>query len=211
MQIPLELSFRGFEPGPEIEPMIRRKAEKLDKFHKSINSCRVAVEKPHEHATSGNPYRVRIDLTVPPGHELVVDKTPGDHDLHEDLTTVIIDAFHAAERQVRELAERQQETFEVPHEERAVVVRIFEDQGYGFIRTPEGREVYFHYNSVAHGDFDRLAVGTEVRFEETMGEMGPQATTVQIVNKPGERATDGGEEAAQPPAGWNRGGQTEEA
>lgn len=46
-------------------------------------------------------------------------------------------------------------------------------------------EVYFHRNSVLHGDFDLLAVGTEVRYFEELGDDGPQATTVQGIAKQG--------------------------
>jgi hypothetical protein len=42
-----------------------------------------------------------------------------------------------------------------------------------------------------------------VRFEETMGEMGPQATTVQIIDKPGHRVSaDSDNEAVDVPLGW---------
>jgi len=46
-----------------------------------------------------------------------------------------------------------------------------------------GREVYFHRNSVADGKFDDLKVGQEVRFSETVGDKGPQATSVHPVGK----------------------------
>jgi cold shock CspA family protein len=47
------------------------------------------------------------------------------------------------------------------------------------------RQVYFHRNSVLHGDFERLAIGTEVRFSAEDGDDGPQASSVQIVAKLG--------------------------
>ena len=37
---------------------------------------------------------------------------------------------------------------------------------YGFIATSDGREIYFHRNSVIDDAFDRLSVGSEVRFAE---------------------------------------------
>jgi cold shock CspA family protein len=39
---------------------------------------------------------------------------------------------------------------------------------------------------VLHDDFERLSVGTEVRFNPQQGEQGPQASSVQIVAKPGD-------------------------
>lgn len=54
------------------------------------------------------------------------------------------------------------------------------------------------------GRYDRLEIGTRVRFEETMGRDGPQATIVQILGKPG--ATPAGDdeppERAEPPRDW---------
>ena len=51
------------------------------------------------------------------------------------------------------------------------------------LALPNGREVYFHSNSVLDGAFSRLAVGTHVIFAEEMGEKGPQASTVKLLGK----------------------------
>ena len=209
MQVPLEMTFRGLERTPHLEEKIRRRVEKLEKFHSRIVACRVAVEKPHEHPSSGNPYRVRIDVTVPPKHEIVVKKEPGDHDLNEELATVLNDAFDATERQLKEVKDRQSGEVKTHEENRAFVVRLFEDEGYGFLKTPEEREIYFHQNALAREQsWDRVTVGTQVRFVESEGEMGPQASTVQIIDKPGKREVGGEEEESekpsQPPAGWRQ-------
>lgn len=50
-----------------------------------------------------------------------------------------------------------------------------------------------------HADFDRLELGTEVRFEPEMGGEGPQANTVQLVNKRGGRAGRGEESTCNAP------------
>lgn len=50
---------------------------------------------------------------------------------------------------------------------------------YGFSETADGRQIYFHRNSVLDWDFNRLTVGSEVRFTEEIGEKGPQASTVE--------------------------------
>jgi ribosome-associated translation inhibitor RaiA len=108
MLVPLQLSFRDVPPArqAEIEERVRQRAAKLERFFQPINSCRVAIERPHQFERSGNPYRVRIDITVPPGHELVVRKEPGDSNLHTDLATVVNAAFEAAERRLGELVAR---------------------------------------------------------------------------------------------------------
>ena len=55
MQIPLELSFRGFEPEESLKDLVREKAEGLDKVHNNIIACRVAVEKIQSAQDFGNP------------------------------------------------------------------------------------------------------------------------------------------------------------
>lgn len=53
--------------------------------------------------------------------------------------------------------------------------------GYGFIITPDDREIYFHENSIINRDFKSLKEGMEVRFVEEKGEKGPQASSVTVI------------------------------
>lgn len=204
MQVPLEISYRNVSKTDAIEALVREKAAKLEKFCDHINSCRVAIEKAHEHPKSGSPYRVRLDLTVPPGHELAVAKNPGEGTQYEPLETVIREAFEAARRQLVELNERQRnEVKRHPQQEMtAIVTQLFSEQGYGFLKTLEDEEVYFHQNSVLHNDFERLEIGTGVHCFVEQGQQGLQATTVQIVNKPGSSVSKVDEEYIEPPLGW---------
>ena len=54
------------------------------------------------------------------------------------------------------------------------------EEGYGFIATADGRELYFSRENVVHPTFDDLAVGTEVQFLEEMAEEGPQAKRISV-------------------------------
>ena len=128
-------------------------------------------------------------MTVPPHHELVSDEKPTKHDMHEPLSKVVNDAFRHMERQLKELVDRQHHKVkthdtEQPH---ALVSKLFPADGYGFITDLQGRDVYFHRDSLVNGDFERLKVGVEVRFEETQSDKGAHATTVHIVSTGGSR------------------------
>lgn len=204
MQVPLEISYRNVNKRESIEALIREKLGKLEDVCDHISSCRIAVEKPHDHPSSGSPYRVRIDLRVPPSHELAVDKNPGKGTQYAPLEAVIRDAFDAARRQLVELNERQHREVK-RHDDQsmsAIVTKLFPDDDYGFVKTLDEQEIYFHRNSVLHDDFDRLDIGTGVRLMAAQGPQGPRATTVQIVNKPGARAGKLEEEEIPPPMGW---------
>jgi cold shock CspA family protein/ribosome-associated translation inhibitor RaiA len=183
MQIPLQVTFRNVERSEVIEEDVRQHALKLEEFFDRITSCRVVIEEPHHHHHKGNLYHVRVLVSVP-HRELLVDREPAEHHAHEDAHVTIRDAFDAMRRQVedyvRELRGDVKDHPEPPH---GKIVRIFPQEGYGFIETPDGREIYFHRNSLLEAAFEDLQPGTEVRFAEEEGDKGPQASTVQLVGK----------------------------
>ena len=53
-------------------------------------------------------------------------------------------------------------------------------ESYGFIVTPDEREVYFHENALKDVLIDRLTEGDEVMYGESLGDKGPQASWVRI-------------------------------
>jgi hypothetical protein len=53
-----------------------------------------------------------------------------------------------------------------------------------------------------HDDFERIEIGTGVRFFATEGEKGLQASTVQIIDKPGHSVGQAEESLITPPLGW---------
>jgi cold shock CspA family protein len=179
VQQPLQITARDVFLSEVAENDIRVKAGNLDTYHGNIISCRVVIEGPGRHHRQG-PYAVRIDLTVP-GTELVVDRQTD-----EDLYVAIRDAFDAARRRLEDYARRQRGDVKV-HETTPLgrVSQLFPEQDYGFLEAADGREIYFHRNSVLHPGFERLEIGTEVRFTEEAGDQGPQASTVAILGTSG--------------------------
>ena len=183
MQQPLQVTFRDIPHSDAVEANIREHAEKLDQFYDSIMSCRVMVEEPHGHQHQGKLYHVRIELTVP-GKELVASRAPSEHHAHEDIYVAIRDAFAAMRRQLQDF-KRQQEGHIKVHETPAhgQVTELVPDEDYGRIQTSDGRDIYFHRNSLVQGNYTDLEIGTEVRFVEEMGESGPQASSVYVEGK----------------------------
>ncbi|MBD3263815.1 MAG: HPF/RaiA family ribosome-associated protein [Candidatus Omnitrophica bacterium] len=186
MQVPLRLTFRGMEGSPNLREEIESHVSKLERFCDHIISCSVVIEKDQKYQERGSPYRVRITMNIPPGHEIVVRKEPAQGNLHDPLTLTLNDAFEAAERQLKELTEKQHGEVK-SHPQRkinAYVSKVFKDKGYGFLRNERGEEVYFHKNSVLHNNFKRLSKGCGVHYIEEIGEKGPQASTVRLIDKP---------------------------
>jgi cold shock CspA family protein/ribosome-associated translation inhibitor RaiA len=199
MIAPLQISFRNMKPSAAVDARIREEVAKLETFCQSIMRCRVVVELPHRHHSKGDLYHVRIELVLP-GAELIIQKEPSayaalrqthaekvlksyeTHAAHKDVFVVIGDAFKEARRQLQDYARRiRGQTKTHTPQPSGRVSRLFPDEGYGFLRTSEGAEIYFHKNSVLHDAFQRLTIGMKVTFNEEMGEKGAQASTVRAV------------------------------
>jgi cold shock CspA family protein/ribosome-associated translation inhibitor RaiA len=185
MQLPLQITFRHMAPSPALEARIRQRAEELDQFFDRITSCRVVVEPANRRHQQGNLFEVHIDLTVP-GREIAIGRDSGTNHAHEDAHVAVRDAFDSAKRLLEDHARRRRgeaKLHTVPDHGR--VARLLPDRDCGFITTPEGNEIYFHRNSVAGGAFDKLAIGSEVRFvmQHSESAEGPQASTVVPLGK----------------------------
>jgi cold shock CspA family protein len=185
MQLPLQISFHQMDRSPAIEATIREKAARLDTFASHIMSCRVVVELAGKHHVHGNQYNIRIDITLP-GDEVVATREPAEHKEYKEVAIAIRDAFDSAARQLEDYVRRRRgDVKSHARMSHAHVSKLMPTQDYGFLSTPEGREIYFHRNSVLNDAFNRLAIGTEVAFAEEEGERGPQATTVKLVGRHG--------------------------
>jgi len=56
------------------------------------------------------------------------------------------------------------------------------DNGFGFINTGEGKDVFFHRNEIEGVEFSSLRAGQEVEFEMGQDSKGrPQAVKVRLV------------------------------
>lgn len=184
MQVPLDISFENAEPSEAIRAEIEKQAKRLEKFHDRITSCNVVVIAPQTRHRKGDLFKIDIRIAMPEHKDILVTKTHGDTVEHEHVVVAIKDAFGAAQRQIED-AVREMRGQVKPHEAEGHgrVSKFVAGDDYGFIETTDGREVYFHRNSLLDNKFDHLTVGSEVRFVEEMGVKGPQASTVRLVGK----------------------------
>lgn len=187
MTLPVQVTFRNMEEEG-LEEYIREQAAKLERYYRGITSCRVVVEMRGRHQ-KGNLYHVRIDLGVP-GGELLVKHEPSIHGslqdktvtkrtkstevgvLHKNAQRAILDAFSEMRRRLQDFARKQDGLVKERAEPlaNATVASLFPQEDHGFLATPDGRQIYFHRASVLNGHFDRLRIGSAVRFAEETGE-----------------------------------------
>jgi cold shock CspA family protein len=199
--LPVQITFRNMVPSAEIEEDIVARARKLEQFYRRITSCRVLVEAPARHRQRGLLFHIRIDLTVPSG-EIVVKREPTLYSAEQDaaaersrkgtetrserkhLKVALREAFDSARRRLQDYARRRRADVKA-HEglPEGRVISLFPAKRYGYIETPDERELYFNANSVINQRFKDLKVGSKVSFAEEAGEKGPQASTVRLITR----------------------------
>ena len=183
MQLPLQISTRDLTLSEPEERLVREAAGKLDQFWEHITSCRVMVEVPHRRGHTGRRYNVRIDVGAP-GGDIVIRRKP-----EESLMTAVQSAFQAAQRRVQDRVRRVRGDVKLDRRSpRGVVTKLVPWEGYGFITDAAGRDIYFHRNAVLDDGFDRIEEGMDVRFAESSGDKGPQASAVAPAMTPRRRA-----------------------
>ncbi len=100
---------------------------------------------------------------------------------HETLRSAAQAAFAEARRQLQDQVRVMRHKVKRPvRMAEGVVAELHRGQDHGYLETEGGRWIYFHREAVLDGGFERLEVGTPVRFVEETGEAGPQASTVAI-------------------------------
>ncbi len=105
MQVPLQITFRNLPRSEAISSRINQQLDKLGHFCDRIIRCQVIVEIPHHHHHRGNPYHIRINLTLP-GEELVINQDASGRS-PENAYVAIRDAFNAARRKLKQYTELQ--------------------------------------------------------------------------------------------------------
>ncbi|MEK1891288.1 MAG: cold shock domain-containing protein [Phyllobacterium sp.] len=172
------------EPIETVRSKILNCVTRLEQRCGRITACRVVVKGSSGRHQTGGIYDVSMWLSLPEGREVAVEHTPQNDERYADLAFAINDAFKRARRQLQDkvrLMQRQTKTHEVAPI--GIVKRIEGAKGYGFLETSDGREIYFHENSVLNGQFAKLKAGTRVTFTEKTGEKGPQASTVKRLGR----------------------------
>lgn len=180
METEPHIVFEGIGPSDSISARVKAEIDKLERFFGRITACRVVISKPQKRHRHGDLYAVLVHLTLPSGKDLHADRNPPEDHAHEDVYVAIRDAFNAARRQLQD--EVRILRGKVKHHESppgATVGVLVAEDDHGFLKTEDGREIYFHRNSVANSGFDKLAVGDRVTFSEALGDEGPQASFVK--------------------------------
>ena len=170
----MEIHWRNVDDvRVEEREAIEERLRLLAEGHNDLIDVRIAAKPTRHHRRGGQEVTIACQAR---GKELVAART------REEVGLALYEALDAFEREVWRMRHRRsQQRWERPAGPpvQGVVDRVFRDEGYGFILTDDGEQVYFHRNAV-QGDlaFDALEEGQRVGLNVEGGEEGPQANAV---------------------------------
>jgi cold shock CspA family protein len=184
MQTETQITFENMPGSDALRAHIMGEVIRLERYAGRITSCRVVVRAPGHAKRQGGLFDVRIHLTLPGHKEVVVDRLPPKHHAYADPYVALHDAFAAAKRQLQDQV-RVLRADVKQHDEPAygVIDRLNADDGFGFITAADGSEIYFHRNVIPGDGFEKLRLGTRVRYAALEGDKGLQAHTVHIIER----------------------------
>ena len=123
MEVPLEIILKNVDQKEEVQAVIYEKVAKLEQVCDHIISCRIFVEQNPTHQHKSCSYHIRLDVRMPPHHEIVVKRDSG-RNVHENLPVVVREAFMAARRQVEEIVDRQKKHVKAHTKEKMVSAKL---------------------------------------------------------------------------------------
>ena len=137
----------------------------------------MVVESAHHHRSKGRLYSVHVNVTLPGGEVVVSHHIGRNPKKHDKVYAAMNDAFAETMQKLtrfNEIRRSDTKTHELYYDN-GVVSNYFPDDGYGFLSTLDGTEIYFHRNAVEKDRFLSLDIGQKVRFmlASELGRKGP--------------------------------------
>ncbi len=170
----MQIHWRNPHAIPEEErESAEGRLEELARDHSDLIDLWIDVEESSHHRRGAEAVTLRCQAR---GAELIA------HGHADEAPQALRKALDSFARDVRKLRERRTDRRverPAPPPHLGVVDRLFPDDGYGFLLTDAGEQIYFHENAVGAGlAFASLEEGQRVALNYEPGEKGPQATFV---------------------------------
>ncbi len=178
-----KISFLNMDSSPAIEEHVRTRIAELEKYHPRIVGCDVVVAAAQGKQLTGREFEIRLTVRVP-GPDIHVSGSYGRSSAAEDVSLAVHQVFDSARRELKEQTRKMSghDGKQHPPILHGTIDRLFAGEGYGFIRGDDGEDIYVGRDSLVAGDWDKLQVGSKVRFREQDGDKGPYAANVAIMS-----------------------------
>ena len=173
----LKVEARNVELRKGWQDRIDDEKEKLIRLYPDfLIHLRVSIEATTGHKEGG--YEIKLVAGVPQDTVVVTRRA-------EAVRSALTESFDVLTLQLKEIQRKKRKQQKVPAEaaisESVGLIRMVSPhESYGFIVTPDDREIYFHENALKNIEMDSLHEGDSVVFGETRGDKGPQASWVRV-------------------------------
>jgi ribosomal subunit interface protein len=170
----MEIHWTHFEAlSDEQREAVESRIRALAEGHSDLIDVRLMARTSGHHRHGQQEVRLACQAR---GKELVVRRE------REEIARALDEVLDEFEREVRKLRERRRERRSDQRtlaSDLGLIDRVLGEDGYGFILTDAGDQVYFHRNAVSGGlEFDQLLEGQRVGLSVEAGDKGPQASAV---------------------------------
>lgn len=102
METPAQIEFEGVEASVGLQGAVDQHIAELESHFGRLTAARIVVKGPGDHHQTGGQYQVSIQLALPDGRDVHVDRTPKEDERYADLTFAIDNAFKRARRQLQD-------------------------------------------------------------------------------------------------------------
>jgi cold shock CspA family protein len=173
----LQVEGRHVEIRKSWQTKIDVEKDRLVRHHAGlVHNLRVAIEATASHKEGG--YEVRLIAAIPDGTVVVTRKG-------EKVNALLVKAFDNLGLQLKEMQRKKKQSIKGSEPEGATqtngtIKTVSPVESFGFIVVDGGREVYFHENSLKDIAIEKLNIGDEVTFGESVGDKGPCASWVRV-------------------------------
>ncbi len=174
----LKIETRNVELRKSWQARIEEEKEKIVRHYANfILHLRVVVTATTHHKEGG--FEIKLVAAVP-NDTVVITKKGG------SVLPLLVSVFDILSLKLKEILRKKRkgqkggdplaegDTF-------GTIRKVSPRESYGFISTPDNRDIYFHENALKNIRIDDLTEGDTVIYGETPGDKGPQASWVKAV------------------------------
>ena len=104
----IQITFEGVRHSDAVEGYIRSELDNLRDVDAQVTSSTIVVTQPRAKHFSGDPYRLRVRLTVAGGPDINVNHDPGAGRRHDAMQIAVRDAFRIVRRRLEDAIRRRQ-------------------------------------------------------------------------------------------------------
>ncbi len=171
----LKIEARNVELRQGWQERIEEEKQKLLRHYPNfVLHLRVSIEATSSYKEGG--FEIKLVAAVPQDTVVVTRSA-------ESVRAALTESFDVLSLQLKEIQRKKRKIQKVPLEDPGekigLIKKLSPHESYGFIATPDERDIYFHENALKNLTMEELQEGDTVVFGETSGDKGPQASWVR--------------------------------